>query len=128
MLACRGAFIAALRAPCQVEEQRQPHLKGKPLAIQQHQDIIAVNYAARAAGVKKHMVPAQASGMARAVHVCALLVHVLLGGERCPRHALKGRAIAGTQARALLAPIGGRVVHVYMTEDARVSYAPYRFV
>jgi nucleotidyltransferase/DNA polymerase involved in DNA repair len=29
------------------------------VAIQQHQDVIAVNYPARQAGVKKHMPPAQ---------------------------------------------------------------------
>lgn len=34
-------------------------LPGTPIAIQQHQDIIAANYPARAAGVKKHMRPAE---------------------------------------------------------------------
>jgi nucleotidyltransferase/DNA polymerase involved in DNA repair len=43
----------------QVEELRDPSLKGKAVAVQQHQDIIAVNYPARAAGVKKHMLPAE---------------------------------------------------------------------
>jgi hypothetical protein len=41
-------------------------LGGRPLAIQQDQDIIAVNYPARLAGVTKHMPVAQ--------------VHVFLGG------------------------------------------------
>jgi nucleotidyltransferase/DNA polymerase involved in DNA repair len=43
----------------QVEELRCPQLAGRPVAIQQHQDVIAVNYPARQAGVKKHMQPAQ---------------------------------------------------------------------
>jgi nucleotidyltransferase/DNA polymerase involved in DNA repair len=30
------------------------------------------------------------------------------------------------QARALLTPVGGRVVHAYCEEGARVSYRPYR--
>ena len=34
-------------------------LRGKAFAVQQHQDIIAVSYAARAVGVKKHMKPAE---------------------------------------------------------------------
>lgn len=37
--------------------------QGKAVAIQQHQDIIAANAAAKAAGVTKHMVPAEASWM-----------------------------------------------------------------
>jgi nucleotidyltransferase/DNA polymerase involved in DNA repair len=45
---------------CQVERLRNPaELQGIPIAVQQHQDIIAVDYAARAAGVHKHMAPAQ---------------------------------------------------------------------
>ena len=49
---------------CQVEALRSPNgsLHGIPLAVQQHQDIISVNYAGRAAGVKKHMVPAEVCG------------------------------------------------------------------
>jgi len=42
---------------CQVEAQAHPELKGQPLAVQQHCDIIAVSYAARALGVRKHMAP-----------------------------------------------------------------------
>ena len=41
----------------QVEAQRDPSLP-KAIAVQQHQDIIAVSYAARALGVKKHAIPA----------------------------------------------------------------------
>ncbi len=43
----------------QVEEAKRGIAKGTPVAIQQHQDIITVNYPARAAGVKKHMRPAE---------------------------------------------------------------------
>jgi nucleotidyltransferase/DNA polymerase involved in DNA repair len=72
----------------QCEALRQPDLMGRPLAVQQHQDIISVNYAARALGVAKHMLPAQ--------------------------------------ARALLSPAGGVVVHVHLEDDLRTSYRPYR--
>lgn len=45
---------------CQVEEKLQPELSGQPVAVVQHNEwqgggIIAVNYAARAAGVTRHM-------------------------------------------------------------------------
>lgn len=45
---------------CQVEEQLNPELKGKPIAVVQYNawrggGIIAVNYAARAQGVTRHM-------------------------------------------------------------------------
>lgn len=45
---------------CQVEEQLEPKLKGKSIAVVQYNawkggGIIAVNYAARAAGVTRHM-------------------------------------------------------------------------
>ena len=56
--------------------------------MQQHQDIIAANAAAKAAGVRKHCAPAE--------------------------------------ARRLLAPAGGRVVHVHLEPGGRVSYKPYR--
>eukprot|EP00882_Tetradesmus_deserticola_P011155 GHRQ01011801.1.p2 GENE.GHRQ01011801.1~~GHRQ01011801.1.p2 ORF type:complete len:128 (+),score=39.89 GHRQ01011801.1:656-1039(+) len=59
---------------CQVEELRCPSLSGRPVAVQQHQDIIAVNYPARQAGVKKHMPPAQARSLLTAAG--GLVVHV----------------------------------------------------
>ncbi|KAG1669570.1 hypothetical protein FOA52_006343 [Chlamydomonas sp. UWO 241] len=59
---------------CQVEVLRQPNLAGRPIAIQQHQDVISVNYAARAAGVRKHMTPAQARTVL--ARVGGSLVHV----------------------------------------------------
>ena len=39
----------------QCEQHRDPSLKGKPVAVQQHQDIIALSYEARALGIKKHI-------------------------------------------------------------------------
>ncbi|GLC39768.1 hypothetical protein PLESTF_000884600 [Pleodorina starrii] len=62
---------------CQVEVLRRaegPSLRGVPLAVQQHQDIIAVDYSARQAGVQKHMAPAEARRLlstvgGRVVHV-----------------------------------------------------------
>ncbi|PSC72656.1 protease 2 isoform A [Micractinium conductrix] len=77
------AYLAEL-----VEQLRDPSLKGKAVAVQQHQDIIAVNALAKAAGVVKHAPPAE--------------------------------------ARRLLAPLGGRVVHVFTADGGRVSYQPYR--
>ena len=65
-----------------------PAPQGKAVAVQQHQDIIAVNALAKAAGVVKHAPPAE--------------------------------------ARRLLAPLGGRVVHVFTADGGRVSYQPYR--
>ena len=44
----------------QVEQARRPALKDMAVAVQQHQDIIALNYPARDAGVIKHMDPAAA--------------------------------------------------------------------
>jgi hypothetical protein len=44
----------------QVEQLRRPALRHLAMAVQQHQDIIAVNYPARDAGVTKHMDPAAA--------------------------------------------------------------------
>lgn len=47
-------------------------LTGKPMAVQQHADIIAVSYEARALGVKKHMPVASI----RREHPSVRLVHV----------------------------------------------------
>lgn len=52
---------------CQVEEKLQPELCGQPVAVVQYTEwngggaIIAVNYAARAAGVTRHMRSAEAT-------------------------------------------------------------------
>eukprot|EP00752_Nemacystus_decipiens_P009989 g8908.t1 len=56
----------------QVERKLNPTLIGKPVAVQQHADIIAVSYEARALGVKKHM-PVSAI---RREHPTVKLVHV----------------------------------------------------
>ncbi|KAK9829085.1 hypothetical protein WJX72_003815 [[Myrmecia] bisecta] len=61
---------------CQVEQNRDPSLKGQPIAIQQHQDIIAVSYEARKAGVRKHMRPVEARKVLQAVG--GHLVHVYM--------------------------------------------------
>eukprot|EP01122_Echinamoeba_exundans_P008400 TRINITY_DN2789_c0_g1_i12.p1 TRINITY_DN2789_c0_g1~~TRINITY_DN2789_c0_g1_i12.p1 ORF type:complete len:454 (+),score=54.92 TRINITY_DN2789_c0_g1_i12:1131-2492(+) len=44
----------------QVEQSLNPKLKGRAVAVHQHEDIISVSYEARALGVKKHMTPAEA--------------------------------------------------------------------
>jgi nucleotidyltransferase/DNA polymerase involved in DNA repair len=51
------------------------------VAIQQHQDIIAANYAARAAGITKHMAPAEARRLLRAVGGQVVHVHLAPGGR-----------------------------------------------
>jgi nucleotidyltransferase/DNA polymerase involved in DNA repair len=62
---------------CQVEELRCPSLAGRPVAIQQHQDVIAVNYPARQAGVTKHMPPAQVR-LQQLFSISCCIVHVAL--------------------------------------------------
>jgi nucleotidyltransferase/DNA polymerase involved in DNA repair len=57
-----------------VETLRLPQLRHSAVAVAQHQDIIAVNYAARAAGVTKHMLPAEARSLLKSV-----------GGQVCVR-------------------------------------------
>lgn len=66
---------------CQVEQNLHPSLKGKAFAIQQHQDIIAVNYAARAVGVKKHMGPTEARRLLSKVGGIVHHVHMEAGGR-----------------------------------------------
>ncbi|KAL3138106.1 hypothetical protein ABBQ38_005336 [Trebouxia sp. C0009 RCD-2024] len=66
---------------CQVEQNMHPNLKGRPFAIQQHQDIIAVNYMARAAGVKKHMAPKEARSLLSKVGGIVHHVHMEAGGR-----------------------------------------------
>ncbi|CAN0237265.1 unnamed protein product, partial [Ectocarpus fasciculatus] len=56
----------------QVERSLNPTLVGKPMAVQQHADIIAVSYEARALGVRKHMPTATI----RREHPSVKLVHV----------------------------------------------------
>eukprot|EP00953_Heterococcus_sp_UTEX-ZZ885_P032766 17093-Heterococcus_DN1.PRE.1 len=60
----------------QVERHMLPTLKDVPCAVQQHQDIIAVSYEARALGVTKHMPPAQV----RQKYPTVKLVHVAQRG------------------------------------------------
>ncbi|KAL6041902.1 N-acetyltransferase eso1 [Balamuthia mandrillaris] len=67
--------VAHLDMDCffvQVERQQRRELMGKPVAVQQHDDLISVSYEARALGVKKHMSPSEA------LNVCPdlVLVHV----------------------------------------------------
>ena len=66
-----------------MEENKAPaRLRGRAIAIQQHQDIIAVNYPARSAGVTKHMRPHEVQPWAYAANssgfLAAKTVHTLL--------------------------------------------------
>lgn len=116
-----------------------PAPQGKAVAIQQHQDIIAANAAAKAAGVTKHMAPAEASscwvgGLTGAPR--RLLMH--LDGLNQPgstaTHLHRSRLTTKCfprlpkemQARRLLRDVGGRVAHVHCAAGGRVSYQPYR--
>ncbi|KAL4440655.1 hypothetical protein ABPG77_000364 [Micractinium sp. CCAP 211/92] len=66
---------------CQAEQLRDPSLQGKPIAVQQHQDIIAANHAAKSAGVVKHMPPAEARRLLAAVGGRVVHVHLAEGGR-----------------------------------------------
>ena len=62
----------------QVEEKKRGVAPGTPVAIQQHQDIIAANYPARAAGVKKHMRPAEVPSCTRRLNSIGCLLLMML--------------------------------------------------
>ena len=64
-----------------VEQLRRPALRHLPVAVQQHQDIISVNYAARAAGVRKHMVPAKAREILHPIGGQVVHVHTEAGSR-----------------------------------------------
>ncbi|KAL4457562.1 hypothetical protein ABPG75_012427 [Micractinium tetrahymenae] len=66
---------------CQAEQLRDASLQGKAIAVQQHQDIIAANHAAKAAGVAKHMSPAEARRLLAAVGGRVVHVHLAEGGR-----------------------------------------------
>lgn len=51
------------------------------MAVQQHQDIIAANSAAMAAGVRKHCAPAEARRLLAAVGGRVAHVHLEAGGR-----------------------------------------------
>ncbi|XP_034481905.1 DNA polymerase eta [Drosophila innubila] len=60
---------------CQVEEKQQPEYRGKPLAVVQYNawrggGIIAVNYAARAKGVTRHMRDDEARELCHDIILC----------------------------------------------------------
>ena len=65
----------------QVEQQRQPWLKGLPVVVRQHSDIIAVSYEARALGVKKHMLPRDV----RTKFPTVRIVHTYTINSKCVR-------------------------------------------
>lgn len=66
----------------QVEQLRHPELQGRPVALQQHSDIIAANAAAKNAGVTKHIAPDEARALLRPVNGRVAHVH-LEDGYRC---------------------------------------------
>lgn len=58
-----------------MEQHLNPSLRGQPIAVHQHEDVIAISYEARALGVKKHMTPSEA----KAVHPGIILVPMQVG-------------------------------------------------
>lgn len=65
----------------QVEQLRNPHLLNKPVAIQQHQDIIAINASAKTLGVRKHDLPSEARAKLSAAGGIVWHVHCEQGGR-----------------------------------------------
>ncbi|EFN58875.1 hypothetical protein CHLNCDRAFT_140768 [Chlorella variabilis] len=65
----------------QAEQLKHPSIQGKAVAVQQHQDIIAANHAAKCAGVTKHMAPAEARRLLKAVGGTVVHVHLAPGGR-----------------------------------------------
>lgn len=78
-LSVRGGANRCCNA--QVEQQRQPWLKGLPVVVRQHSDIIAVSYEARALGVKKHMLPRDV----RTKFPTVRIVHTYTINSKCVR-------------------------------------------
>lgn len=64
-----------------MEQLKKPHLQNRPVALAQHGEIIASNYAAQEAGVKKHMPPNKARAILKAVDGVVAYVHVEEGGR-----------------------------------------------
>lgn len=70
-----GRVVLHLDLDCffvQVETLKDPRLEGHAVAVQQHNDIISADYAARRRGVRKHMTPAEALALCpdlKLVHV-----------------------------------------------------------
>lgn len=80
-----------------------------------------VNYAARAAGVKKHMAPKEVWISA----ACTLMQSLFASGRQ---RRYSHQVCWLMQARNLLQAVGGVVHHVHMEAGGRVSYGPYRDV
>ena len=135
MLGCRVLKWCMLNA-CQVEEKKRGVAPGTPVAIQQHQDIIAANYPARAAGVKKHMRPAEVAPCMRRPDSIGCLLHaadaaVLHQHNRCAFANPDGAphiTLSTPQARRILHAASGMILPVHMEAGQRVSYGPYRAV
>jgi hypothetical protein len=119
---------------CQVEVARNPRLAGVPLAVQQHQDIIAVNYAARQVrrlGRQppcRHRPPAPPLALPPPAPpaACSAAAAPRPPPRRPPPQAGVKKHMWPHEARALLKEVGGQVAHVYCEEGFRVSYRPYR--
>ncbi|KAF8054947.1 Poli [Scenedesmus sp. PABB004] len=96
----------------QVETLRTPALAGLPVAVQQHADVIALNAAAAAAGVRKHMPPAQARALLAAAG--GRLVHVFTepDGRVSYRPYREASAALLRLLRGLPPPAGGLVAEV----------------
>lgn len=76
---------------------RDPSLRGRPLAVQQHQDIISVTHDARSAGVRKHMAPAQVGASCK-LQMVQGTKHMAQCGWDCRGRDGHGRALAAAVA------------------------------
>ena len=61
--------VDAMFVQCHQVAEPSRYPRDRPLAVQQHGDIIALNHLAKAKGVRKHMAPEQARAHATLVHV-----------------------------------------------------------
>jgi nucleotidyltransferase/DNA polymerase involved in DNA repair len=65
----------------QIHQARDPALAGRPVAVQQHGDIIAANAAAKAIGVRKHTPPAAARALLAPAGGALVRAHTLPDGR-----------------------------------------------
>jgi nucleotidyltransferase/DNA polymerase involved in DNA repair len=103
----------------QVEQQRDPSLYGKAIAIQQHGDIIAANASAKAAGVRKHCPPDEARKLLHAVGGKVVHVHV----EDGHRISYRPYRQASVRFHRLLASVVAEADSTLVVEKASIDEA-----
>ena len=104
-----------------VEQIRRPALRHLPVAVQQHQDIISVNYAARAAGVRKHMDPAKAREILHPIGGQVVHVHTEAGSRVSYK---PYRQVSATFFKLLKSFSGVKTVEKASIDEAYVEVIP----